>query len=81
MLNSLRTGLALALAVVVTLVLPVQNGLWVVLGALSVLRSSASATRTTVLRAVIGTVIGFAVGAAVIAVVGVDRWCCGHCCR
>jgi uncharacterized membrane protein YccC len=71
-INSLRTGLALALAVVVTLVLPVQNALWVVLGALSVLRSSAAGTRTTVVRAVTGTVIGFTVGAAVIAVVGVD---------
>lgn len=71
-INSLRTGLALALAVVVTMVLPVQNGLWVVLGALSVLRSSASTTRTTVVRAVTGTVIGFVIGSAVIAVVGVD---------
>jgi uncharacterized membrane protein YccC len=71
-INSLRIGLALALAVVVTLVLPVQNALWVVLGALSVLRSSAAGTRTTVVRAVTGTAIGFVIGAAVIAVVGVN---------
>jgi hypothetical protein len=71
-LNSLRTGLALALAVVVTLVVPVQNALWVVFGALAVLRSSAATTRTSVLRAITGTVIGFVVGAAVIAVVGVQ---------
>ncbi len=71
-INSLRTGLALALAVIVTMVLPVQNGLWVVLGALSVLRSSAAGTRTTALRALRGTVIGFLVGSAVIAVVGVN---------
>lgn len=71
-LNSLRTGLALALAVIVTMVLPVQNALWVVLGALSVLRSSAAGTRTTVVRAVTGTVIGFVIGAAVIAIVGVN---------
>ena len=71
-INSLRTGLALALAVIVTLVLPVQNALWVVLGALSVLRSSAAGTRTTVVRAVTGTTIGFVIGAAVIAVVGVN---------
>ena len=71
-LNSLRTGLALALAVVVTFVLPVQNALWVVLGALSVLRSSAAGTRTSVVRAVTGTVIGFVIGASVIAVVGVN---------
>ena len=71
-INSVRTGLALALAVVVTIVLPVQNGLWVALGALAVLRSSAATTRTSVVRALVGTAIGFAVGAAVIAVVGVD---------
>jgi uncharacterized membrane protein YccC len=71
-LNSLRTGLALALAVVVTIVFPVQNGLWVVLGALSVLRTSALTTGTTALRAVAGTVIGFVIGAAVIGLLGVD---------
>ncbi len=71
-INSVRTGLALALAVVVTMVLPVQNALWVVLGALSVLRSSASSTRTTAVRALTGTVIGFVIGAGLIAVVGVN---------
>ncbi len=71
-INSLRTGLALALAVVVTMVLPVQNALWVVLGALSVLRSSASSTRTTAVRTVTGTAIGFVIGSALIAAVGVD---------
>ena len=71
-LNSLRTGLALALAFVVTLILPVQNALWVVLGALAVLRSSASTTRTSAVRAVTGTVIGFIIGAVLISVVGID---------
>ncbi|MCW1957276.1 MAG: FUSC family protein [Mycobacterium sp.] len=71
-INSLRTGLALALAVIVTMVLPVQNALWVVLGALSVLRSSASGTRTTAVRALLGTAIGFLIGSAVIAVVGIN---------
>ena len=78
MLNSLRTGLALALAFVVTLILPVQNGLWVVLGALAVLRSSASTTRTSAVRAITGTVIGFVAGAVLITLVGVNPvvlWC------
>ena len=70
--NSLRSGLALALAVVVTVVFPVQNGLWVVLGALSVLRSSALSTGTTGLRAITGTVIGFSIGAITIGLLGVD---------
>src|SRR6478752_1886433 len=70
--NSLRTGLGLALAVAVTHVFPVEHGFWVVLGAMSVLRSSALTTGTKTLRAVVGTAIGFALGAVLIHVVGVD---------
>lgn len=70
--NSLRTGLGLALAVAVTHVFPVQHGFWVVLGALSVLRSSALTTGTRVLRAVAGTAAGFVLGVIVIELVGVD---------
>lgn len=69
---SVRTGLSLAAALGVTMVMPIQNAPWVVLGALSVLRSSALTTGSTALRAVTGTVIGFVIGAAVIAVLGVD---------
>ncbi|KWX23434.1 FUSC family protein [Mycolicibacterium wolinskyi] len=70
--NSLRTGLGLALAVAVTHVFPVEHGFWVVLGAMSVLRSSALTTGTRVLRAVAGTAIGFVLGAVLIELVGVD---------
>jgi len=70
--NSLRTGLGLALAVAVTHVFPLQNDFWVVLGALSVLRSSALTTGSRVWRAVIGTVIGFLIGAVLIELLGVD---------
>ncbi|MGQ9411088.1 FUSC family protein [Mycolicibacterium gilvum] len=70
--NSLRTGLGLALAVTVTHVFPVEHGFWVVLGALSVLRSSALTTGTRVWRAVVGTGIGFLLGALLISLVGVD---------
>ncbi|RDH80285.1 FUSC family protein [Mycolicibacterium moriokaense] len=70
--NALRTGLGLALAVAVTHIFPVEHGFWVVLGALSVLRSSALTTGTKTLRAVVGTAIGFVLGAALISVVGVD---------
>ena len=69
---SVRTGLSLAAAYAVTLVMPIQNAPWVVLGALSVLRSSALTTGSTAVRAVAGTVIGFVIGASVIAVLGVD---------
>ena len=70
--NSIRTGLGLSAAVAVTHVFPVQHGFWVVLGALSVLRSSALTTGTRVIRAVVGTVIGFVIGAVFIELMGVD---------
>jgi len=70
--NSIRTGLGLAVAVAVTHVFPVEHGFWVVLGAMSVLRSSALTTGTRVLRAVAGTAVGFVLGAIVIELLGVD---------
>ncbi len=70
--NSLRTGLGLAVAVAVTHLFPVQHGFWVVLGAMSVLRSSALTTGTRVIRAVAGTAVGFVLGAVVIEFLGVD---------
>lgn len=70
--NSLRTGLGLALAVAATHLIPVQNGFWVVLAAMSVLRGSALSTGTTVLRAVIGTTVGFVIGTVIIVLIGVD---------
>lgn len=70
--HSLRTGLGLACAVAVTHLFPVQHGFWVVLGALSVLRSSALTTGTRVVRAVAGTTAGFVLGALVIELVGVQ---------
>lgn len=70
--NSVRTGLGLALAVAVTHVFPVQHGFWVVLGAMSVLRSSALTTGTRVVRAVVGTTIGFLLGVVFIELMGVE---------
>jgi hypothetical protein len=70
--NSLRTGLGLALAVTVTHVFPVQHGFWVVLGAMSVLRSSALTTGTRVVRAVVGTTLGFLLGIVFIELMGVE---------
>jgi uncharacterized membrane protein YccC len=70
--NSVRTGLGLALAVAVTHVFPVEHGFWVVLGAMSVLRSSALTTGTRVVHAVAGTAVGFVLGAVVIELLGVD---------
>jgi uncharacterized membrane protein YccC len=70
--NSVRTGLGLALAVTITHVFPVQHGFWVVLGAMSVLRSSALTTGTKMMSAVLGTMIGFVIGAVLIKIFGVS---------
>jgi uncharacterized membrane protein YccC len=69
-LNSLRGSLALAAAVLVADVSGVQHGFWVVLGALSVLRTNAASTGSTALRALGGTVIGFAAGALLLLGIG-----------
>jgi uncharacterized membrane protein YccC len=45
----------------------------VVLGTLSVLRTNASATGSTALRALLGTVIGFVVGGLLIVAIGADQ--------
>src|SRR6195952_2333433 len=70
--NSLRTGLGLAAAVAITHLFPIQHGFWVVLGAMSVLRSSALTTGTRVLRAVSGTALGFVLGAIFIHFMGFE---------
>jgi fusaric acid resistance family protein len=71
--NSLRGSLALAAAVAVADATSVQHGFWVVLGTLSVLRTSASATGATALRALLGTVIGFAIGAVLLVAIGTSN--------
>jgi uncharacterized membrane protein YccC len=70
--NSARGAAALAAAVAVAKVADVQHAFWVVLGTLSVLRTSATATGATALRALAGTVAGFAVGAALLVGIGVS---------
>ena len=69
-LNSLRGALALAAAVAIADLSGVQHGFWVVLGTLSVLRTSAATTGATAWRALAGTVVGFAVGALLLEAIG-----------
>ena len=71
-LNSLRAAVALAAAVAVADVSGLQHAFWVVLGTLSVLRTNASATGSTALRALGGTVVGFVVGAALLIGIGTN---------
>ncbi len=68
--NSVRGAAGLALAVLVAKLTNAQNGFWVVLGTISVLRSSALATGTTVVEALTGTVIGIVVGGLIVAALG-----------
>jgi uncharacterized membrane protein YccC len=70
--DSIRGAAALAIAVFVARETGVQNGFWVVLGTLSVLRSNALATGATVLSALAGTAVGIVAGAAVVAAIGTD---------
>ena len=72
-LNSLRGALALAAAVAVADVSGVQHAFWVVLGTLSVLRTSAASTGGTAWRALAGTVIGFIVGALLMLGIGTGQ--------
>ena len=71
-LNSLRGALALAAAVAVADLSGVQHAFWVVLGTLSVLRTSAGSTGSTALRGLGGTVVGFVVGGALLLGIGTN---------
>ncbi|HTV10235.1 MAG TPA: FUSC family protein [Acidimicrobiales bacterium] len=69
-LNSARGAVALGTAVAVADLTNVQHGFWVVLGALSVLRTNAASTGAIALRALVGTAVGFFIGAGLLAAVG-----------
>jgi hypothetical protein len=71
-LNSLRAAVALAAAVAVADLSGVQHGFWVVLGTLSVLRTSAASTGATAWRGLAGTVIGFVLGGALLVGIGTN---------
>ncbi len=70
--NSLRGAAGLGLAVLAARLTGVQHSFWVVLGALSVLRSNALNTGQDAIRAMLGTVAGFIVGAALLAGIGTN---------
>src|SRR5215211_1660364 len=68
--NSLRGAAGLMLAVLVAQLADLQHGFWVVLGTLSVLRSQALATGTTIVRALAGTTVGIILGGVIVLAVG-----------
>jgi uncharacterized membrane protein YccC len=71
--NSVRGAIALSLAVLVSDLTGVQHSFWVVLGTLSVLRSSAFSTGQNVLRGLLGTLAGFVIGGALIVGIGTNE--------
>jgi uncharacterized membrane protein YccC len=76
--NSIRGAIGLGVAVLVANLSGVEHAFWVVLGTLSVLRSSALNTGHNAVRAIAGTVIGVVIGAAILAAIGSDStllWC------
>ena len=70
--NAVRMALGLTLAVLAVELTDVQHSFWVALGAMSVLRSTAIVTGSTVVRAMVGTVVGVIIGAGIVYLVGVE---------
>jgi uncharacterized membrane protein YccC len=70
--NSVRGAAGLGLAVLVAKLAGVQHAFWVVLAALSVLRSNALNTGGSVVRGLIGTAVGFVIGGVLVQVVGTN---------
>jgi uncharacterized membrane protein YccC len=71
--NSVRGGIGLAGAVLVAELSSTQHAFWVVLGALSVLRSNALTTSQTVVRAIGGTAVGLVAGGTLVWLIGTNR--------
>lgn len=68
--NSIRGAVGLGLAIGIAEWTGAQHSFWVVLGALSVLRSNALSTGSTVVRALLGTLVGFLIGALLVLAIG-----------
>jgi len=68
--NSIRGAVGLAVAVFIAQRTGLQHSFWVVLGTLSVLRSNALATGSSIVSALAGTGAGILVGAALVIAIG-----------
>ena len=71
--NSVRGAVGLAVAVFVAQRTGLQHSFWVVLGTLSVLRSNALSTGSTIVSALGGTAVGLVVGALLVTVIGTHQ--------
>ncbi len=70
--NAARGALSMSIAVAIVSLFPIQNGFWVVLGAVAALRSDALGTARTAFGTAVGVTAGFVVGAGALVVIG-DR--------
>lgn len=71
--NSVRGAAGLALAVLIGQLSDLQHAFWIVLGTMSVLRSNALATGSTIVQALLGTFGGIVAGGLLVALAGDDR--------
>lgn len=68
--NAVRLGIGLAIARLVAGGLELSHGLWVLLATLTLMRTSVTSTRATLLPAIVGTAAGAVVAAGLLEVVG-----------
>jgi uncharacterized membrane protein YccC len=68
--NSFRGAAGLAIAVFIAQQTGLQHAFWIVLGTLSVLRSNALGTGSSIVSALAGTAVGLLVGAALVIAIG-----------
>jgi uncharacterized membrane protein YccC len=71
--NSVRGAAGLAIAVFVAQRTGLQHSFWVVLGTLSVLRSNALSTGSSIVSALGGTAVGLVAGALLVTVIGTHQ--------
>ena len=72
--NSLRGAVALAAAVCIGQLVDAHNAYWIVLGTLSVLRSHAQGTGSSIVEALLGTLAGIVLGGAIVVAAGSHAW-------
>jgi uncharacterized membrane protein YccC len=72
--NSVRGAAGLAVAVYIAQRSGLQHSFWVVLGTISVLRSNALSTGSSVLSALVGTAVGIVLGAALVIAIGTHEY-------
>lgn len=71
--NSLRGAAGLTVAVLVIELASLQHAFWVALATLSVLRSSALGTGSTIVSALAGTTVGIVIGGLLVYAIGTDE--------